>query len=225
MELGVEISNNLLAAAGYTNIGLWDCKTLDRIQSFKVSDASSLAFSVDGTLLAALNEISINVFDVTSPTAIATLSIGCGRGPYTMAFLPDNSQLVVWRFTEGDKINSASAFLTFDLVTKETIRGPSFEKFIQLPDMPLWHGVPAWGDREGRRYYLDALFSGYDDPVPVLWIPQELDVLEWVQRRSMIAMGSKDGRVVLLRLPIATGTAARAGDDGNRSYGSQPNKR
>ncbi|KIL55852.1 hypothetical protein M378DRAFT_560946 [Amanita muscaria Koide BX008] len=215
---GVEFSNSVLAAAGNHGISLWDCKTLDLIQTFDGYFTTLLSFSADGALLAATHSNwisnSITVFDVTSNTDIATFK-GSREDMRTIGFLSDNSQLVLWQREAGD---SKFDFLTLDLVSEKAIRGPSFEKFIQLPDMPLWHGVPVWVNK-GEQYYLEALFSQHDDPVPVLWIPRELDVLKWVQRRSMIAIQCKDGRVVLLRLPTtATGTAARAGYD-DLSYG------
>ncbi|KIL60507.1 hypothetical protein M378DRAFT_14071 [Amanita muscaria Koide BX008] len=194
---GVEVSNSILAAAGDLGISLWDCKTLDRIQKFDESFTTPLSFSADGALLAASasTSASITVFDVKRHTAIATFENNKTARPHTMAFLTDNSQLVVWQY---DRYDSKFDFLTFDIVSKKAIRGPSFEKFIQLPDMPLWHGVPVWVNKERD---LEALFSQHDEPVPVLWIPRELDVRKWVQRRSMIGILCEDGRVVLLRLP------------------------
>ncbi|KIL56880.1 hypothetical protein M378DRAFT_16683 [Amanita muscaria Koide BX008] len=177
----VEVSNSVLAAAGDHGIILWDCKTLDRIQSFDGSFASRtpLSFSADGALLAAIRSgywrYFITVFDVTSHTAIDTLEAeaegeaGVKDDIHTMAFLPDNSQLItVWRRRKpGFQLDSEFYFRTFNLVSKRAIRGPSFENFIQLPDMPLWHGVPVWMNRERGQYYLEALFSQHDDPA--LW--------------------------------------------------------
>ncbi|KIL56045.1 hypothetical protein M378DRAFT_17436 [Amanita muscaria Koide BX008] len=214
--IGVEFSNSVLAAAGNYGINLWDCKTLDLIQIFDGDFTTLLSFSPDGALLAAASWYSITVFDVTGNRYIGDFE-NAGRDMGTIGFLSDNSQLVLW---EREASDSKLDFLTLDLVSKKAIPGASFEKLIQLPEMPLWHGVPVWANKEGKQYYLEALFSQHDDPVPVLWIPRELAVLKWVQRRSMIAIQCKDGRVVLLRLPAtATGTAARAGYDGNLSYG------
>ncbi|KIL61583.1 hypothetical protein M378DRAFT_166694 [Amanita muscaria Koide BX008] len=217
---GLDVSNSVLAAAGNHGISLWDCKTLDRIQSFDGVFTTPLSFSADGSLLAALfMEInksvnSINVFDVTSHEVIATFH-PIDQHVETMAFLPDNSHLIVC----GRQFDSQYHFCTFNLISKKAILGPSFEKFIQLSDISLWHGNPVWMTQEHGQCYLEALFLQHDDPVPVLWIPQELHIGRYAQRRSMIAFGSQ-GRVVLLRLPAtATGTAARAGYDGNLSCG------
>ncbi|KIL56413.1 hypothetical protein M378DRAFT_17106 [Amanita muscaria Koide BX008] len=53
-----------------------------------------------------------------------------------MAFLPDNSQLIVQTFDIGDDDD--------DGVNGERMRGPTFEHFMQLRNsMPFWHGVPV----------------------------------------------------------------------------------
>ncbi|KIL59264.1 hypothetical protein M378DRAFT_14960 [Amanita muscaria Koide BX008] len=170
---------------------------------------------------------SITVFEVKSFTAIATFKAGCGI-IHMMAFLADNSLLVAWEqqnargeptgsnLLDGLVAPKASEFeyLALDLVSGKAIRGPSFEKSIQSPHsphMPLWHGVPAWVNRRRGQYYLEALFSQHDGPVPVLWIPRELNAFTWVQGRSMIVLRCGDRRVVLLQLPtIAQQTATTA---------------
>ncbi|KIL55850.1 hypothetical protein M378DRAFT_17576 [Amanita muscaria Koide BX008] len=223
---GVEVSNSVVAAVGNRGISLWDCKTLDCIQSFDGDFTTPVSFSADGALLAAVavqyqcSSITFIVFDVTTHTAIATFDTGWSV-VHTMSFLPDNSRLIA----SGNLYDSKFEFLTFTLISKKAIRGPSFENFIQLPSMPLWHGVPVWVNKERGQYYLEALFSQHDNPVPVLWIPWEFVAQKWVQRRSMIVIGCHDGRVILLRLPTTTtgrsGTVARAGYDRNLSYDRQ----
>ncbi|KIL56869.1 hypothetical protein M378DRAFT_16676 [Amanita muscaria Koide BX008] len=214
----VDVSNSMLAAAGDGGITLWDCKTLNPIQTFD-GFFTNLFFSADGTLLAAATNSIITVFNVKTHTAIASFETD-SEGPDKMAFLPDNSQLVVWLIEVDSDENIFYVVTSFSLLSEEQIRGPSFEALMQLPDMPLWHGVPVWVNQERDQYYLEALFSQHDDPVPVLWIPRELHARQLVQRRCMIAILCAGGRIVFLRLPTtATGTVARAGYDGNLSYG------
>ncbi|KIL55848.1 hypothetical protein M378DRAFT_560771 [Amanita muscaria Koide BX008] len=248
----VEVSNSVLAAAGNRGISLWNCETLDFIQSFDGSNFTTpLSFSADGARLASFakddddkdydededfdeeededfdeeeddddnDDDWITVFDVTSHTAIGTFhQTGLGD-MHTMVFSPDNSQLIA---SGMNIMDTELDFRAFDLDSKKAIGRPSFETLTQFPVMPLFQGVPVWVNEKPRQSYLEALFPQHDDPIPVLWIPPELDIGKLVQRRSIIVIGCSDGRVVLLRLPTTatvTGTAARAGYDGNLSYG------
>ncbi|KIL60992.1 hypothetical protein M378DRAFT_167497 [Amanita muscaria Koide BX008] len=210
----VEFSHSALAAASYRGIDLWDSQTLDHIHTFQGSFSDSptrlgfretLSFSANGTLLVAAvlatpreyrfqdQQIIITVFDVTERTNIATFNIPKGLEVQATSFLPDNSHVVVL-LLNGD-------FLTFDLVNNETIQGAIVEHLIQLPDFPVWHGVPVWlaSHGEPEEYYLRALLSPHDDPLPVLWIPRAQHVCSYAQGRSVIALGCEDGRIILLR--------------------------
>ncbi|KIL62102.1 hypothetical protein M378DRAFT_166095 [Amanita muscaria Koide BX008] len=212
---GVEVSNSVLVAVVENGISLWDRKTLTRIYTLKGSYEMPLSFSANGALLVAAardtaptapTEIHFShraavsdsttpqriiVFDVTGRRTIATFDVS-GRSIHAMAFLPDNLHLVVHLYTD----DHSDSFLTFNLVN-QVMQETTIEHLIQLPNMPLWHGVPVWVNMECGQ--LRALFSQHDDPVPVLWISRELNVNKWAKGRSMIALGCEDGRIILLR--------------------------
>ncbi|KIL62290.1 hypothetical protein M378DRAFT_800563 [Amanita muscaria Koide BX008] len=111
-----------------------------------------------------------------------------------MTFLPDNSRLMV-QTDSGD-------FRSYNLINKHIMKGPVLEHLIQLPNIPLWNGVPVWHCQDKEQHYLSAFFSQHWSPVPVLLIPRDLAVTRWTQGLSMIVLGSGDGRILLVRLPI-----------------------
>ncbi|KIL63347.1 hypothetical protein M378DRAFT_164656 [Amanita muscaria Koide BX008] len=126
-------------------------------------------------------------------TTIATFTIS-----YTirkLTFLPDKSQLVAQTRFGG--------FQSFNLINNCITNGPMLEHLIQLPDIPLWHGVPVWHCQADGQYYVAALFSQHQTPMPVLWIPSDIPVRRWTQGSSMIALGCDDGHTILLRLPTS----------------------
>jgi hypothetical protein len=114
---------------------------------------------------------------------------------HKLPFLPDKSRLVAQTLTSG--------FLSLDLINKCITNGPTLEHLVQLPDTPLWHGVPVWLCPHAEKSYVTALFPQHQTPVPVLWIPSDIRVNTWTQGSSMIALGCEGGPIILLRIPTS----------------------
>ncbi|KIL62321.1 hypothetical protein M378DRAFT_25641 [Amanita muscaria Koide BX008] len=192
----VALSNSVLVADSKQarSVTLWSLDTLSPIRTFKgsVDEAFKVSISENSTLVAVCSRRHVDLV-VVNHTTIATFDV-----PFlihTMTFLPDNSRLVA-QSREG-------LFQSFNLINNHTTEGPTLEHLIQLPDIPLWHGVPIWHcqDKDSEQHYFSALFSQDKRPVPVLWIPREILVTEWIQGSSMIVLGCRDGRIIILRLP------------------------
>ncbi|KIL62673.1 hypothetical protein M378DRAFT_752536 [Amanita muscaria Koide BX008] len=203
------LSNSVLVAGhGWSNVTLWSLDTLSRIHTFETSGKSVSKVSIaDNNALIAVVKADIffadildnvvhsviSLLDVVNRTTIATFDI-----PYhihKMTFLPDNSKLVAQ--------SSDGVYLSLNLINKHITKGLPLEDVIQLPDTSLCHGVPVWHCQNKDQHYFSALFSGHKSPVPVLWIPRGLGLSQWTQESSMIALGCRDGRVILLRLPTS----------------------
>ncbi|KIL56973.1 hypothetical protein M378DRAFT_423628 [Amanita muscaria Koide BX008] len=198
---GVALSNSVLVAAGEGGVTLWSLDTLSPIHTFK-QNGSKVSIAENSALIAvsdeSRHESHVALLDAVNRTTIATFNVtSFHSGIHTMTFLPDNSQLMVHSFN-GD-------FLSLDPVNKRIIHGATLENLIQFPDIPRWHGVPIWHCRDSLKlhHYFEASFSQHKSPVPVLWIPNDLDLTVWAQGSSIIALGCEDGRVVLLRLPTS----------------------
>ncbi|KIL56980.1 hypothetical protein M378DRAFT_16604 [Amanita muscaria Koide BX008] len=190
--LAVGLSNSVLVAAGDGDVTLWSLDTLSPFYTFeergsKVSIAENSAFIA---VSYGLYESRVVLLDVVNRTTIATFDVPSFI--HSMAFLPDNSKLMVQSF-DGD-------FRSFNFINKRIIRGPTLENLIQLPNIPRWHGVPIWHCRDNLHRYFAALFSQHASPVPVLWIPSEIRVTAWTQGSCMIALRCEDGRVIIARL-------------------------
>ncbi|KIL62312.1 hypothetical protein M378DRAFT_12905 [Amanita muscaria Koide BX008] len=192
----VALSNSVLVATWrrwYGGVTLWSLDTLNPIHTFD-GKASKVSITENSTLIAVfLRSTHVALLDVVNRTTIATFDVPSNID--TMTFLPDNSQLVV-RFDKG-------VFLSLNLSNNHIIKEPTLEHLVQLPNIPLWHGVPVCHcqDKDSKQHSFAALFSQDKNPVPVLWIPREIPVTAWAQGSSMIALGCEDGRVILLRLP------------------------
>ncbi|KIL56410.1 hypothetical protein M378DRAFT_17102 [Amanita muscaria Koide BX008] len=206
----VALSNSVLVAATWSRwdddddnrrdvigaVTLWSLDTLSRIHTFEVykSMAFNVSIAENSTLIAvSFYDFHVTLFDAVNRTTIHTFDV-----PFyihTMSFLPDNSQLVV----QSDQ----GVFQSFDLINNHITEGPTLEHLIQLPNTPLWHGVPVWHCRDEGQHYFAALFSQHMSPVPVLWIPKQILRTTWTQGSSMIALGCGDGRVIILRLPTS----------------------
>ncbi|KIL62319.1 hypothetical protein M378DRAFT_165860, partial [Amanita muscaria Koide BX008] len=199
----VALSNNVLVAtwgrwydAGVT---LWSLDTLSRIHTFRRSDDEAFKVSIadNSTLLTVFfRHGHVDLLDVVNRTTIATFHLPYDLKIHTMAFLPDNSQLVI-QSEEG-------VFLSLNRINKRIIQGPTLEHLIQLPNIPLWHRIPIWFCWDKVQHCVSALFSQNKCPVPVLWIPRDLHVVTWTQGSSTIALGCEDGRVIIIRLPTNT---------------------
>ncbi|KIL58680.1 hypothetical protein M378DRAFT_170333 [Amanita muscaria Koide BX008] len=217
--LVVGVSNTVLAVAGGNGIVLWDLKTLHYFHTFAGSFGACLSFSADGALLAAVRNAASNdtasdditpyrrspspfyqtiIFDVTTRTIISTIDIDS----HAMAFLPDNSQLVVQHLNDDEPHVDVGDPLTFNLINGKLERGPTFAHFMQLRNIPLWHGVPVLTMHLKDPPYLGALFSGHDRPVPVLWIPREFrERMATAQGRSAIAfVDDVNSSIIYLRI-------------------------
>ncbi|KIL64969.1 hypothetical protein M378DRAFT_11090, partial [Amanita muscaria Koide BX008] len=211
----VALSNSMLVARSDDgDATLWSLDTLSIIHTFGglSGRTSTIAIAENSVLITVIsvntNDDSANteiriaagicfdqcvvyLLDVVNHTIIATFNV-----PYeihTTTFLPDNSQLV------AQSIDGAS--LSLNLINKHITKGPTLEHLIQLPNTPLWRGVPVWHCQDKEQHYFSALFPQHKSPVPVLRIPRDLRVSRWSQGVSMIALGCRDGRVILLRLP------------------------
>ncbi|KIL61245.1 hypothetical protein M378DRAFT_167241 [Amanita muscaria Koide BX008] len=189
----VALSGSVLVAAGSRNVTLWSLDTLSLIHTFTESGHAASISDESDLAAIAVGVNSVFLFDVVNCTTIATFSLS-----FTickLSFLPDKSRLVA-RDHKGD-------FLSLDLVNNSTTNGLALEHLIQLPDTPLWHGVPVWHRCANSEDYYSALFSQHQTPVPVLWIPRDFLVYRWIEGSSIIALGCADGRIILLRLPTS----------------------
>jgi WD40 repeat protein len=197
----VALSNSVLVAGCNDDVTLWSLDTLSPIHTFKISrDYGSKVSIAENSTLIALYLLRpsggvhhVILFDVVNRTTIRIFDVPSDI--HTMTFLPDNSQLVV-QSDEG-------VFQSFNLINNHTTEGPTLEHLVQLPNTPLWHGVPVWHYEDKEQRYLAALFSQHMNPVPVLWIPKQIPVTGWTQGSSMIALDCKDGRIILLQLPTS----------------------
>ncbi|KIL57153.1 hypothetical protein M378DRAFT_16425 [Amanita muscaria Koide BX008] len=200
----VALSNSVLVATwkgwgrrgrdDHGGVTLWSLDTRRIIHTLKKSNDMAFKVSIaeNSTLIAVcLRRSHVTLFDAVNRTTIRTFNVPSDID--TMAFLPDNSHLVV----QSDR----GVFQSFDLVNNHTTEGPTLEHLVQLPNTPLWHGVPVWHCRDEEQHYFAALFSEHKHPVPVLWIPKQILVQAWTQGSSMVALSCEDGRVILLRLP------------------------
>ncbi|KIL57558.1 hypothetical protein M378DRAFT_87719, partial [Amanita muscaria Koide BX008] len=124
----VAMSSHMLAAADEDGINLWDLKTLDDIGTIDEYNSTLLTFSHRGTLLASyngwVNRKRVAISDVVTRTTIATFNVN--KSIFTMAFLPDDSHLVV-QFKGGD-------FRSFNILDKNVIEGARLEHLCQLPN-------------------------------------------------------------------------------------------
>lgn len=193
----VAMSSHMLAAADEGGINLWDLKTLDDIGTIDEYNSTLLTFSHRGTLLASyngwVNRKRVAISDVVTRTTIATFNVD--KLIFTMAFLPDDSRLVV-QFKDG-------GFRSFNILDKNVIERARLEHLRQLPNVPFWHDIPVWLSQNCEQ--VAGLFPQHPEPVPVLWIPSDLGIEVVVPGRkvafqgsSMIALGCYDGRVILL---------------------------
>jgi WD40 repeat protein len=202
----VALSNSVLVTAGGRNVALWSLDTLSLIQTFAISPrhtASTVSISDDSNFAAIVAhkveqpfysvDRTVYLVDVTNRTTTATFAVSFDIRK--LSFLPDKSQLVAQSRT-GD-------FLSLDLINTRITNGPTLEHLIQLPDTPLWHGVPVWYCSANGQQYVAALFPQHQTPVPVLWIPSDIRVRTWTQGSSMIALGRRNGQIILLRLPTS----------------------
>ncbi|KIL62653.1 hypothetical protein M378DRAFT_165484 [Amanita muscaria Koide BX008] len=202
----VSLSNSVLVAGHVdSDVTLWSLDTLSLIHTFETSgnSVSAVSISENSALIAVVDDnnfhadilgkvvqSAVSFLDLVNHTTIATFNI-----PYqihTMSFLPDNSQFVVQ--------SSDGVYLSLNLMNEHITKGPPLEDLTQrLPDTSLWHGVPILHCQKKDQHYFSALFSGHKSPVPVLWIPRDLHLSQCTQKSSMIALGCRDGRVILLR--------------------------
>ncbi|KIL55549.1 hypothetical protein M378DRAFT_173566, partial [Amanita muscaria Koide BX008] len=188
----VALSNTVLVAGG-RNVTLWSLDTLRPIHTF-YDRASKVSIAENSTLIAVCFDSFVTLFDVVNHTTIRTFDDD-SFDIHTMSFLPDSSHLVVQ--------SSKGVFRSFNLINNHTTEDPTLEHLVQLPNTPLWHGVPIWHCQNEGQHYFAASFSQHTSPVPVLWIPKQISVTKWTQGSSMIALGCEDGRVILLRLPTS----------------------
>ncbi|KIL55885.1 hypothetical protein M378DRAFT_173204 [Amanita muscaria Koide BX008] len=194
------LSGSVLVAAGRDGVTLWSLDTLSLIHTLKeicarrASTATTVSISDDSDLVAiGFDDASVHLVDVMNRTTIATFIVSYGIRKLT--FLPDKLQLVAQTYN-GD-------FHSLDLINNCITNEPTLEHLIQLPDIPLWHGVPVWHCWDDAQHFVTALFSHHRTPVPVLWIPSDIPMNTWTQGSSMIALGRKDGRIILIRLPTS----------------------
>ncbi|KIL57014.1 hypothetical protein M378DRAFT_16554 [Amanita muscaria Koide BX008] len=194
----VALSNSVLVAAGDGGVTLWSLDTLSLTHTFTKSNngfyrTSTVSIAENNALIAVAHFRSVSLLDVENHRIITPFDHL--DEIHTMSFLPDNLQLVAQ--------SKSGVFLSFNLINKHVMKGPTLEHLIQPLNISLWHGVPIWHCRDEERHYLAGLFSQHKSPVPVLWIPRHIYVTAWTQGSSMIALGCWDGRIILLRLPTS----------------------
>ncbi|KIL65667.1 hypothetical protein M378DRAFT_10761 [Amanita muscaria Koide BX008] len=205
----VALSNSVLVAGCRGGVTLWSFDTLSPslIHTFmEPGHAVAVAIAENNALIAVVIHThdfdngfsrSLSLLDVVNHTTIATFDATQEReGIHTMTFLPDNSQLVV-------QCHNGDFRYSLNLINKHTMEGPALEHLIQLPNIPLWHVVPVWHCRDNDQHYLSAFFSQHRSPVPILLIPRDLAVTTWTQGLSMIVLGCRDGRILLVRLILS----------------------
>ncbi|KIL62679.1 hypothetical protein M378DRAFT_165530 [Amanita muscaria Koide BX008] len=169
---------------------------LSLIHTFTESsyDTSTVSIAENNALIAVAHRDGVSLLDAENHRTITTFNIPRDYGVHTMTFIPDKLQLVAQ--------SKDGVFKSFNLINKHIMEGATLEHFIQLPNISLWRGVPIWHCMDkARQHYFSASFSQHESPVPVLWIPSHIPVVAWTQGSSMIALGCRDGRVILLRLP------------------------
>ncbi|KIL57161.1 hypothetical protein M378DRAFT_400427 [Amanita muscaria Koide BX008] len=196
MLQAVALSSSVLVATWSAGVTLWSLDPLTRIQHHICNgQVSKVSIAENSTLIAiCLRDGGVVLLDAVNRTTIATFDVP--PDIHTMTFLPDVSQLVL-QFDSG-------FFLSLNLINK-SIKELTLAHLIQLPDTPLWRGVPIWHcqEKDSKQHYFSVLFSQHKNPVPVLWIPRDLHVTACTHRSSMIALGCRDGRVILVRLPTS----------------------
>ncbi|KIL55303.1 hypothetical protein M378DRAFT_173720 [Amanita muscaria Koide BX008] len=198
----VALSNSVLVAAG-NDVTLWSLDTLSLIHTLmdmrKLNINAYTASISDDSDLAAIgggvDTTTVILFDVVNgiTTGIAPLNFGQQYAARISTLTFQDTSHLVAQTDNGD-------FLFLNLINKRITKEPTL---IQLPDTPLWHGVPIRYCRDYEQDYFSALFPQRQDLVPVLWIPKDTHVELWTQGSSMIALGCKDGRIILLRLPTS----------------------
>ncbi|KIL56203.1 hypothetical protein M378DRAFT_172913 [Amanita muscaria Koide BX008] len=189
------LSGSVLVAAGKDDVTLWSIDTLSLIHTFEIGalGGAPVSISDDSDLVAfGFDYLTVHLVDVMNRTTIATFAVSYRI--HKLTFLPDKSQLMAQTYS-GD-------FQSLNLINNCITNGPTLEHLIQLPDTLLWHGVPVRLYSDGEPY-VAALFPQHQTPVPMLWIPNDISVMAWAQGSSMIALGCKDGRIILLRLPTS----------------------
>ncbi|KIL55319.1 hypothetical protein M378DRAFT_173707, partial [Amanita muscaria Koide BX008] len=134
------LSGSVLVAAGYYGVTLWSLDTPSLIHTFEIG-AYTVSISDDSNLVALGYSdaacASIHLVDVMNRITIATFTVeNKSWAIHKLTFLPDKSQLVV-QIHNGD-------FQSLNLINNCITNRPMLEHLIQLPDTPLWDGVPAW---------------------------------------------------------------------------------
>ncbi|KIL55961.1 hypothetical protein M378DRAFT_173135 [Amanita muscaria Koide BX008] len=190
------LSGSVLVATAWTrDVTLWSLDTLSLIHTLKEigAGASTVSISDDSGLVAlGFDNGSVHLVDVMNCTTIAKFVF---YAIHKLTFLPDKTQLVAQTYN--------GHFRSLNLINNCITNGPTLEHLIQLPDTPLWYGVPVWLSWANRQCNVAALFSQHQTPVPVLWIPSDISVMARTQGSSMIALGCDDGRIILLQLPTS----------------------
>ncbi|KIL64864.1 hypothetical protein M378DRAFT_162714 [Amanita muscaria Koide BX008] len=195
----VALSSDILAAATDDGVALWNTKTKELVDTLKEHDSMLLSFSAHGDLLAscASRRAIVTIFNIAERTATVSFKVDKEWDIHTMAFLPDNSQLVM-KFFDGD-------FQSFNLANKKVVKGTTPDHLSQLPHVPFWHGIPVGLCTDGVQHSVTGLFHQHGSCASVLWIPTDIGLLCGTQGSSMIALGCNDGRVILVKSSAGMG--------------------
>jgi WD40 repeat protein len=190
----VAFSSGLLAAATAGEITIWDRKTLCLIDTIHLSSlsspppifCSSLSFPASGSSLALAcrysNRSDVVVWDIGGRTALATFQTN--RRVCDLTLSPDGSQV----FAEMDD----DSFQIFDVSTGNTIQQTGREGSSWIPN---FNGIPILH----RGNHLMGRFSERYEHIPLLHFPTEVLISCVTVGSSMLAVGSKDGRILLVR--------------------------
>jgi WD40 repeat protein len=197
----VALSSGLLATATKHDITIWDRETLSLINSIILSSLSlpfsdvfraRLSFLVDGSLLAIACEdndsdvSNVTVWNMGRCTVLATFKVNSNIRKLTLS--PDGSQVFAEIHNGG--------FQLFDVSTGNAIQQTGHDGFSWIPK---FNGIPISCERRQRGNNLVGRFSERYERVPLLYFPTEVQVSSITVGPSMFAVGSEDGRILLVR--------------------------
>jgi WD40 repeat protein len=196
----VAFSNALFAATTATDITLWDRKTLLPIDTIHLSNLSlpfshvcpaRLSFQVGGSPLLAIacqnghsGASNVTVWDTGERAALATFQVNYAIWELTLS--PDGS-LVFAELDDG-------SFRLLDVSTGNAIQQTGRADLNWIPN---FNGIPiSW---HPRRNHLLGQFSERYERIPLLYFPTEARISSVTVGSSMFAVGSFDGRLLVVR--------------------------
>jgi WD40 repeat protein len=197
----IAFSNLLLAAATYSDITLWDRKTLHLVYTLHVG-GHHLSFSSDGSRLASAYNwrqsfASVTVWDAEVHIPVAQFDVNSAIERLMLSQSGSRLAAATSRHDDG-------RFKFFDVVGGDTITNPRHEDISQVsPRMVL---ISQSYDH-GYGHCVRGWFSGHHDGIPILQIPRDIEGGgTFIVGTSMFALASDDGRILIGRIPLASTT-------------------